>query len=346
MSYIRCKSRKADSYSLAEYRQILEQTLQDIMAVFNDPDWPVAELIMRVFSRILVSLLDGNHSDQYLKSLAIEWLGIICSKIKTGYNKLSGGYKTYTPEWIYELNESLPIKVDNETPLKSIALLDQCRKQLLNYELEERVNQNVTHFYLCNWGFIESVVWSKANKGWEVEEKKPITKMKKSTKEEESLEDDINQDTTMMDSSSLEEDPKWPKEAALLLGDTCKYYWLACLGVDHPFPRQVPTHFEFPEMSRSDYVLLTELLASRQTLYTSFNFMLTEILTCLDKDAVIYRTKALKAIGKIASEVPEILEDVSIMILNAETILTVFFPRSRNVFEQQLFCVSMTVLLL
>jgi cohesin loading factor subunit SCC2 len=50
----KCKSRKADSYSLQEYRQILDQTLQDIMTVFNDPDWPVAELIMRVFSRILV----------------------------------------------------------------------------------------------------------------------------------------------------------------------------------------------------------------------------------------------------------------------------------------------------
>ena len=44
-----------DAYSLAEYRSILAQTLQDIMAVFNDPEWPVAELIIRVFSRILVS---------------------------------------------------------------------------------------------------------------------------------------------------------------------------------------------------------------------------------------------------------------------------------------------------
>lgn len=43
-----------DAYSLAEYKSILTQTLQDIMTVFNDPEWPVAELIIRVFSRILV----------------------------------------------------------------------------------------------------------------------------------------------------------------------------------------------------------------------------------------------------------------------------------------------------
>lgn len=307
-----------DSYSLAEYRQILEQTLQDIMAVFNDPDWPVAELIMKVFSRILVSLLEGNHSDQYLKSLAIEWLGIISSKIKTGYNKLSGGYKTYTPEWIYELNESLPIKIDNETPLKCIALLDQCRKHLLDYELEERANPNVIQFYLCSWGFIESVVWSKANKGWQIQEKKPITKVKTTAKENEKTETEemSNEDITMTGNLDIdmadEVEPKWLKDAALLLGDTCKYYWLTCLGIEYPFPKSVPTNFEFPEMSRSDYVLLTELLASRQTLYTTFDFIFSEILTCLDKDAVVYRTKALKAIGNIAVEVPEILEDVSI----------------------------------
>ena len=55
----KCKSKKMDSYTLAEYRQILYQTLQDIMIVFNDPDWPVAELIMKVFSRILVSTMMG-----------------------------------------------------------------------------------------------------------------------------------------------------------------------------------------------------------------------------------------------------------------------------------------------
>ncbi|EPB92937.1 hypothetical protein HMPREF1544_00011 [Mucor circinelloides 1006PhL] len=348
----KCKSRKMDAYSLAEYRSILAQTLQDIMTVFNDPEWPVAELIMRVFSRILMSLLAEDRSDQFLKSLAIEWLGIISSKIKTGYNRLSGDFKTYTPEWICELNEILPIKVDKDTPIKSLALLDQCRKKLLDYVVGERVNQNVIQFYLCNWGFIESVVWIKANKGWEIKRKKRIRKTTKTDdaasnatndtstitatedaekKNDDEL-DDFDEDITMADSSAtitdtptetadtntmditMDEESKWPKENALLLEDTCKFYWLSCLGVEYPFPSHDADskHYEFPEMSRSDYILLTELLASRQTLYTSYNFILSEILLCLDKDAVVYRTKALKAIGKIAFEVPEIMDDTRI----------------------------------
>ncbi|KAF1796645.1 sister chromatid cohesion C-terminus-domain-containing protein [Mucor lusitanicus] len=277
-----------------------------------------------------MTLLAEDRSDQFLKSLAIEWLGIICSKIKTGYNRLSGDFKTYTPEWICELNDTLAIKVDKDTPIQSLALLDQCRKKLLDHVVAERVNPNVIQFYLCNWGFIESVVWTKANKGWEIQQKKRVKKTAKAVdktptddtekKNDDDL-DDLDEDITMAETTTTAEttetmdtDATWPKENALLLGDTCKFYWLSCLGIDYPFPHHdtETKQYEFPEMSRSDYMLLTELLASRQTLYTSYNFILSEILLCLDKDAVVYRTKALKAIGKIASEVPEIMDDTRI----------------------------------
>ncbi|GAA5806517.1 hypothetical protein HPULCUR_012052 [Helicostylum pulchrum] len=331
----KCMSRKSDSYSLQEYRQILQYTLEDIMTVFNDPEWPVAELIMRVFSRILVSLLEGNHSDQFLKTLAIKWLGIISCKIKTGYSKLAGEIKTYTPEWVFELNETLPVKVNMDTPAASIALLDQCRKKMLDHALEERASTDVLQFYLCNWGFFESVLWTKANKGWEIEEKKsklkkalviPTTTTTTTTttiteeedkKTEEAEEEDLDGDSSMAETVTakldiMEEDEvKWPKETALLLGETCKYYWLSCLGLESNFPKS-DKHYKFPEMSRSDYRLLAELLASRQTLYTSFNFLLSEILTCIEKDGVIYRTHALRAIGKIATDVPEIMDEARI----------------------------------
>lgn len=218
-----------------------------------------------------------------------------------------------------------------DTPASTIALLDQCRKKILDNATEERVNPNIIQFYLCHWGFIESVLWTKANKGWEIEEKKPKSKtttsaenkkdedQEKQQQQQQQQEDDdgdLDGDNTMMDSESATTDndlvmeEKWPKETAILLGETCKYYWLSCIGIKHNFPKSSAANYNFPEMSRSDYILLTELLASRQTLYTSFNFILSEILTCLEKDAILYRTKALRAIGKIAAEVPEIMEEV------------------------------------
>lgn len=217
---------------------------------------------------------------------------------------------------MYSLNETFPLKVDINTNVDSIELVDQCRKKLFDYITEEKVNKSVLQFYLCNWGFIESVTWAKANKGWEVQEKKPAKKAEEGAETVEAMEEDSTVMETSVVNNDLIEDsePKWSKDITYKLEDTCKYYWLSCLGLETSSPIST-TQFEFPDMSRSDYALLAELLASRQTLYTSFNFILSELLMCLEKDAVVYRTKALRAIGKIAIEVPELMEEVSVFIV-------------------------------
>ena len=58
-----------------------------------------------------VAQIESKKADAYLKSLAIEWLGIITSRIKVGCKQLSGEHSTLTPEWVYKLNKNLPIEV-------------------------------------------------------------------------------------------------------------------------------------------------------------------------------------------------------------------------------------------
>ncbi|KAG1455139.1 hypothetical protein G6F55_007238 [Rhizopus delemar] len=319
----KCKTKRADVCSLEEYRQLLSNTLEDVMTVFNDPAWPIAELIMKVFSRILISLLEGNHSDQYLKSLAVDWLGMIACKIKSSQNALAGEGNTYTPEWVYDLNDKLPAHIDKDTSIESVELLNQCRKKLLDSVAKESVSASVIQFYLCNWGFMESVVWTKANKGWRIDKKSKTSKNNSAIAAEENSvkeikgsveQEDVNMETE--DSTLLvpnkeeeeEEEEKWPIEVVELLQNACKYYWLSCLGFEYSFPKPNKPYM-FPEMSRNDLTSLVELLASRQSLYTSYDFILSEILLCLDKDAVFLRVRSLKAIGKISSQVPEILEE-------------------------------------
>ena len=68
--------------------------------------------------------------------------------------------------------------------------------------------------------------------------------------------------------------------------------------------------FEFPSLDKADILMLSEVLSSRQALYLSANFLLSTIMTCLDKEAVSFRTKALRSLGRMAAEVPEILDEV------------------------------------
>ncbi|KAI9243867.1 sister chromatid cohesion C-terminus-domain-containing protein [Sporodiniella umbellata] len=272
----KCKSKRTDTYSLIEYRWLLTHTLEDIMTVFNDPAWPVAELIMKVFSRILISLLEGHHSDQYLKSLAVEWLGIIACKIKKDQNKLTQEIDPTLPDWIYELQASLPARIEPETDRASMERLGLCRKKLLDTLRGEHAS--VVQFYLCHWGFTESVLWTKANQS----------------------QDEDNTSTDCL--------PRVSRDTLDWLQETCKFYWQRSLGLDCPFPNTNLT-LSFPDITRKEAMALVEILVSRQSLYTTYDFILTELLTCLDKEAAYLRTKSLRAIKHISAHVPEILEE-------------------------------------
>lgn len=72
------------------------------------------------------------------------------------------------------------------------------------------------------------------------------------------------------------------------------------------------SEFVFPELDWHDIGMLTELFACRQALYKSYGAILSEIMECVNKDVVSCRTKALRAIRRIATSTPEILDDVGI----------------------------------
>jgi hypothetical protein len=231
-----------------------------------------------------------------------------------GYNQLAGKTSTFTPEWICDLNEKLPMVIKNDTPREQIDLLDQCRMKLYNYIVKEKSTNNALQYYLTNWGFVESVVWTKSNIQWEMKKKKKkANDDDNEEEEEETKEDDINMKEMSSAIDELDDSSKWPEETERMLRIACKNYWMICLGYEETLP-MADISYPFPILSRYEYNLLTELLASRQTLYTSFNFIVSELLLCLETDKVTYRAKTLKALGKAAQTIPEILDEVYIYI--------------------------------
>ncbi|KAG2174425.1 hypothetical protein INT43_004448 [Umbelopsis isabellina] len=64
-----------------EYRRILDVFISDAMKILNEPEWPVAETIIRMFSTVLMESLDNDTSDMSQRTLAIEYLGLIAGRI-------------------------------------------------------------------------------------------------------------------------------------------------------------------------------------------------------------------------------------------------------------------------
>ncbi|KAI9021519.1 sister chromatid cohesion C-terminus-domain-containing protein [Phycomyces nitens] len=226
-------------------------------------------------STIKVAVIESGTSDIYLKSLGIEWLGTIACTIKMGYNRLSGEKGHFTPEWVYKLNDQLPTEITRETSLASLELLAQCQIKLYNHVENNFVDPSLTKFYLASWGYTDTMVWSKAH--------------------QDSKEEDL-------DSSP------WPEDIVSKVQSIIKHYWLLSLEASNE-KLALESSFDFPELNRDDIGLLSELLASRQPLYNSFQYLISHIMACLDHDSVTFRVKALRAMGRIAAEVPTILDE-------------------------------------
>lgn len=61
-----------------------------------------------------VGFVDSDSGDLYLRTIAIEWLGVIASRIKVGWNRVAGAHGSYTPEWLYQLNNNIPVHVSQK----------------------------------------------------------------------------------------------------------------------------------------------------------------------------------------------------------------------------------------
>ncbi|KAI7871034.1 sister chromatid cohesion C-terminus-domain-containing protein [Spinellus fusiger] len=280
----KCRSRQKSTYSIAEYRMILQGTLEDILIVLNDPMWPGSELILHTFTKLLVAVIESESPDSYLKSLAIKWLGIIACTIKTGYTGLSGENEALTPEWLYQLNNSLPMEINYESSLDDIELFFQCQMRLYHHIDRCSTDLNLVQFCLSVWGHTHTLLWSRS--------------------QQENIDHDDQE-------QEIQTSP-WPEDTVAALRSSIKHYWLLSLGIDNE--KRIPAvAFEFPELNRTDMKLLSKLLASRQPLYRSYPHILSQIMSCLDHDSVSFRTKALKSLGSIAKKIPEVLDEARIL---------------------------------
>ncbi|KAJ1826293.1 Sister chromatid cohesion protein 2, partial [Coemansia sp. RSA 2703] len=78
----RCIKRDAKAASNeAEYRVLLEAFIEDCIVLLGHPQWPAAELVVRVYSVHILDLLDEEKSDISMKALALDSAAQIASHI-------------------------------------------------------------------------------------------------------------------------------------------------------------------------------------------------------------------------------------------------------------------------
>ncbi|PMD62723.1 uncharacterized protein K444DRAFT_557922 [Hyaloscypha bicolor E] len=105
VSYIVNRAMKSTKTGDAPYRNLLDLFVEDFITCLNSPDWPAAELLLRLFLFKMVSLAEGDKTPAPARNMALDLLGLMgaaiselnshvrktCSSLENGDSDL-GGY--------------------------------------------------------------------------------------------------------------------------------------------------------------------------------------------------------------------------------------------------------------
>ncbi|CAG8727606.1 21248_t:CDS:10, partial [Racocetra persica] len=271
----------------SEYRVLLDNFMEDVITVLNYPEWPAAEMIVRIFSKFMIGYINDKKADNYTKSMAIDYLGIIAGRIKKFANTglISGeGVSEDNGEdnddndnqnWIDKIKDIPRGDITILNPERTIKNLRKCQKAVLTFlEFGAMEDPGVQ---ASEWGY------SFANTLLSINEKQ--TDLRWGDKDDASL-----------------------ASITKLMNKIVAEYWQ--MSSENQIVQSLEHRTQHVE--RTDIHLVTELLATRQALYQNFDTILSRILVSLDTGVVAFRTKALRALGQVVVCDPGILSQVNV----------------------------------
>ncbi|KAJ9067298.1 Sister chromatid cohesion protein 2, variant 2 [Entomophthora muscae] len=168
LQFLLTRASKGKGPNEAEYRQILDTMVEDSLEVLNLPEWPAAEIFLRGLCIRLFKIADDGN-DIALKSLAIDYLGTIASRIKKhSAELLIASYEEFTSEMeSSDLISSvlhLPDELGMDTSGLVLKSLWTCFERLARYlkavSSEEPAYECARQFFFCDWGQYFAQPWA------------------------------------------------------------------------------------------------------------------------------------------------------------------------------------------
>ncbi|KAJ3092676.1 hypothetical protein HK102_004409 [Quaeritorhiza haematococci] len=309
------RSRGGGATTETEYRAVLENFLKDVLAVLNEPEWPGAELICMIYSRMMIQYVDDpRKGDAHLKSMAIEWLGEISGKIRRRTPAISKGseqalrrleFEVLPKSEIFQgagdqqLKQNLgtdaktfrkdvsPKKEEKEDVSRVLSMDEKCaylwsvQKSVIEWLTKSRQddpgNDIAKHFFVSAWGYSLGSAAASSNRKY---------------------------------SGALRDIVK------NMILEYCDVIISDARGPYLSIPESVASDSMFGPLShpllspldtRPTIHHLVEILATRQALYQSVGTFLSRISAALDSEFVNVRTRALKALQEVIASDPKVV---------------------------------------
>ncbi|CAE6449430.1 unnamed protein product [Rhizoctonia solani] len=266
------KNKNTKSTNEAEYRNIFDNLIQDILVVLNWPEWPAANLLMSIVCKFMLSSLEDvkSSSDTAAKNIALDHLGEIATRLRETYLTMQLPFETIVRP-LEEIVSTCDLKALDDLILAHSDVYAHLTKRSSDDQAYDSARE------------LTAATWAQELASCLRQCDSILSKT-----EDEDMDDGANANL--------------PKLAAKIKS-ALRSVWkenttdMFDLGID-------------AEIKRVDD--LAERFGGTQSLRNAFEPILSAIILALDAPAVFMRTKALRSLGLITTKDPSILKQANV----------------------------------
>ncbi|KAJ2613263.1 Sister chromatid cohesion protein 2 [Coemansia sp. RSA 1365] len=306
----RCTRRDGRATAIeTEYRTMLEGFINDCIVLLGHPQWPAAELVVRIYSYHILEILDEDKSDIAIKNMALEGAAQIASHIAQWSSAGDGIADTNSNGKGLEL-------ISSSSSLEVIGRFRNITTTLLGYLQSKTASGESTGaipLYVSGWASLLVAVLLKSSRqranndtgagndsdaesddngdedGFGLDEENG------GSDEEECSEDSDQAEQSAIDKAPYEAFNTQKRKA--IEGCLRGYADIVCQST-----KAISTHCSHISAAEAARAALT-----LQPLFRSFDMLLARVILALGAGQVTLRSKALRALNQIAVHRPSVL---------------------------------------
>ncbi|KAJ1721672.1 Sister chromatid cohesion protein 2 [Coemansia erecta] len=321
----RCLKRDVKAVSNeAEYRVLLEAFVDDCIVLLGHPQWPAAELVIRIYSLHILDLLDEEKSDISMKTLALDSAAHIASHIARTRQEIKAVSSTHSGRILQAVTPALSLELIEDFQAQSTILLAYLQSKAVAGE-----STGAIPLYISSWSTMLVAALLKIRGRAATPGSADETNAATSATGEESMDtdDDTGSDTTdesdddMEDASDSGSDyegssptgrksktkdkPKVPgaAEKRKAIQGCLRSY----MDITHRSTKALPDNVTYANALEAAKSIISLL-----PLYRSFDMLLTRVVMALSASQVTLRSKALRSLNQIASQRPSVLYQANV----------------------------------
>ncbi|KAJ8119650.1 hypothetical protein ONZ43_g3447 [Nemania bipapillata] len=256
------------------YRNLLDLFVEDFTTCLDSPDWPAAELLLRLTMYLMFQQVDGEKNSAPARNMALELLGVMAasiSRLRSHVRKTASSFEGSDSDelgrWLADLSLTI---LEGNTPLEKILKWDGPYRIVVEF-LQDRFNED-GHLYsaisylVTDWG-------SQISSGYD------------STLDDDTAERHSEFGRTAYRLRNMIEDSKW-------------------LSREWRFKSVAPNHAK----------LSHAILLLRSNFCTAFRNILNVLMGSMTTDQATVRSRSLKSVNQVLETDPTILDGDSVFI--------------------------------